>query len=398
MEETAFNEIELDNIIMDNSEDVDLSNFGTVEEEITAPHIKFSGVQFKFLIKIAKTLSVVSGRDVISKAILIHPEGDKVQFFITDFDVYFKYEVDRINVENVLTEDIVIPTDYLDKLSRAIGNKTVIFKDGDNYKLKLFGGDIVLETYTVDNNKFMFKDSVHKEQSLNSIDLLSVVKDFTPVVNNAVSPAERRILCDKDIAYASYMWGNISCRKSFSNMDLKVKDLNVLRNVLSEVEEELEILETDETVATKRKVIKGSNFEYAFLVSDSTVPQAIRDGIDNIIHAAKGKCYIDYAQLYKLVDISSILPTSTGKVEFNYNDSGVEFILKSKKGDSKFTLVGSKEGDTTPMSSNFTISSKLLYIFLKAFSTQSSIAFYLTEKGMGLSSNEYDAILYKESV
>ena len=78
----------------------------------------------------------------------------------------------------------------------------------------------------------MFKDSVHKEQSVNSIDLLSVVKDFTPVVNNAVSPAERRILCDKDIAYASYMWGNISCRKSFSNMDLKVKDINVLRNVL----------------------------------------------------------------------------------------------------------------------------------------------------------------------
>ena len=130
----------------------------------------------------------------------------------------------------------------------------------------------------------------------------------------------------------------------------------------------------------------------------SPIPQAIRDGIDNIIHVAKGKCYIDYAQLYKLVDISSILPTSTGKVEFNYNDSGVEFILKSKKGDSKFTLVGSKEGDTTPMSSNFTISSKLLYIFLKAFSSQSSIAFYLTEKGMGLSSNEYDAILYKESV
>lgn len=391
-----FDDIDLDT--MGEVEDIDLSTFGTVEEEIKLPHLKFSGTQFKFLIRLAKSLSVPSGRDVISKSILIHPNNDKIEFYLTDFDVYFFYELDRINVQNVLTEDIIIPTDYLDKLARAIGNKVTIFKDGDDFKLSLLGGDIILETYNVDVEKFKFKDTYNKQQSIASKDLHMLVKDFSTIVSNAISPSERRILCDKDMAFASYMWGNITCKKSFSDMDLKVKDIKVLSQILSEVEEELEIFETDDKATTKRKVIKGNNFYYAFLISDSTVSESIRNNIKEVINLSKGKCYVDFANLLRLADISSVLPNSTGKLEFNYCESGVQVTLKLKKGDSTFTLVGSKEGDTTPFSTNFTISSKLLLLFLKAFTSQLSVAFFITDKGIGISSNEYDAILYKENL
>lgn len=375
---------------------MDLSAFGNVDDTIDKPHLKISTKVFKEVLKVAKTICAAGGRDVISKALCLRSEGDKVVCSMTDFDVYLQVKVERLNMENILDEAVVVPTDILIKLIKAVPVNTIIFKDGDTLKIRLYGGDIALETYNVDVSKFDFKDPVHKVSSVASKELYSTMKDFTPIVTAAVAPTERRIVCEPNKAYAFYMWGIMCSEKTYADMDLKVKDIGVLKTLTVNLDEDLDVSRTDEGVKVVRQVITGQNFSYAFLVSDSKVSETLKEGIGSVV--TKDGVYVDFIQLYKIVEVASELPYAIGKVGFNYVDDGIGLTVKTKKGgDSPFVLNGSKVGNTTPLSEELVVSAKLLRTFLRSFATQSSVLLTLSPKGMGISCDDYMSAIYPET-
>lgn len=382
--------IELD-AIDDSLDEMDLSTFGEVNETIDKPHIKMSSKELKDFLVVAKQVSVSSGKDFVSKSVAFQVVGDKIYARATDIDVYIEKTFELLNENDILPEPLVIPVDVLVKLAKAVPANTILFKDEEGYKIRLVGGDMPLETYNVDVSKFIFSDSVHRVGTIESKDLNIVLRDFGGVMNQAVMAQEKRILCEDNRAYASHMWSAIACDRPFSKMDIKTKDLNILRSLTAQKEEVLEVSDTDESVKVTRKIIAGSGFKYAFLVSDSKVQDATKLMI-NKVKTEEG-VHVDLIQLYKMVQLAAELNYSIGNIGFNYTDDGaIRMAIKTKKGkDSIFTLTGSSVGNVKPLPSEIVVQAKMLRIILRSFSSCPSVKLAVNPEGLGIESDIYAA-------
>ena len=154
--------------------------------------------QFKEFLKVAKQV-VASGRDVVSKSVSLEVQFDKVICRATDFDVYLEMEIELLNTENVLNETVIIPLDIILKLVKAVPASTVIMKEDDQIKIHLVGGNIPVETFNVDGEKFKFASDLTASSSVPAEHMREVIRDFGPIITAAVSPAQRRIIFEAGI-------------------------------------------------------------------------------------------------------------------------------------------------------------------------------------------------------
>ena len=396
-------DLDLDNIDLDDIVDgddlasMDLSSFGEIDDTVDYPNFKVSTKSFKEFLKVAKLVCTAGGKDVVSKAVCLFVEGENLLCASTDFDVYVEMTIPLLNDHNILDEVVVIPTDILTKLTRAVPVNTVIYKKDDKFYIRLYGGDIVLETYSMMRDKFIFSDSLVSSEQISSKDLADVMKDFSPIVIAAVSPAERRIICESDRAYASYLFAIIMAKKSFTACDLKPKDINVLKSLVVNSDETLKTYHTADDVSPKRCQVVGENFKYTFLLSDAKISDSMKKSISNVVTA--DGVFVDFVQLYKMVEVAAELPYSTGKIGINYSDEGIKLAIKTKKdSDAIFDISGSKEGNTTPINDELIVQAKLFRVVLKSFASKSSIRLTVTKDGIGVSADDYSAAIYSEAV
>lgn len=393
MEDFNMDVFDMDNLDESLIDDLDLNNFGTVEEEINLPHIKVATKEFKDVLKIAKSVIATSAKDIISKSLCLVREGDKVRAYATDFDVYYEGVMDLLNTENILEEPIVFPVDVMIKLIKAVPANLIIIKDEEGYKLKLAGGDVALEVHSIGVDKFQCQEQFDKEdKSLNSLHLLNIIKDFSPLCFGAVSPQERRIVFN-DKALASYMFSGIMAQGDFPNMDLKIKDMNILKQLLPLTDEELEFFNTKDA-KVPRKMIQSSKYKFTFLLSNQPANEGIVQGIQDL--EFENGVFIDFLQFYKLVELSSELNYSIGKVGLNVDETGsIKLAFKTKKGkDTIFTLDGSINGNVVTLDKELEIQSKLLRVLLKAFTKESSIKVNVLKDALIISSDNYNSVIF----
>ena len=102
------------------------------------------------------------------------------------------------------------------------------------------------------------------------------------------------------------MWAILIASKQFSELDLKIKDISVLKNSYSRFRRSSTVYKTKPDVKTERCVIEGEKFKYAFLVSDITFFESMKDNINEVI--VEDGVYIDFIQLYKMIEVASELP------------------------------------------------------------------------------------------
>lgn len=371
-------------------DDMDLNSYGSVDTTISEKHLKMNTKEFKEALKIAKSVVATSAKDIISKAMCLKREGDKVKIYCTDFDVYLEQEIELLNTENILEESISFPVDVMMKLVKAVPSNIVIFKDEEGYKIKLVGGDVFLEVHSIDVDKFLCKDEF-KDTAVNleASELNAILRDFSPIVCSAVSPQERRIVFS-DKAISTYMFSSIYSEGKYPTMDLKVKDINILKQ-LTNTEDVLKVKDPVNK-DVYRKVIEGPNFKYTFLVSDLGINEQISSALDTL-NFTDG-FYVDYLQLYKTIELSSELNYSVGKVGLNFDDQ-FTLYFKTKKGkDTVFHIEGSKDGNVTPLKNNLEVQSKLLKVLLRCFSKESSIKIGLQEDVLLISTDNYKAVLF----
>ena len=149
-----------------------------------------------------------------------------------------------------------------------------------------------------------------------------------------------------------------------------MKDINVLKSLLLDNEDSIEVFST--TSGVKRTVFKGKNFSYAFLVSDVEITPYLKDNMKDVL--AKPGMFVDFLQLYKMVELASELPYSIGKVSFQYKDGNLVLAIKTKAGkDSVFILGGSPVEGLVNLKNEIILQAKLLKILLRSFAGSSSV-------------------------
>lgn len=360
----------LDGVEVSDLDNTALEGFGDVTEKIEFPHIKMSTKSLKRFADISKTISVAGGRDIISKAVCLEVIDGKVACRATNFDIYVRQDYDLMNQENVLKDVVVIATDILLKLLKAAPGSTVIYKKEDKFYIKLFGGDVVLESYDVGSEKFAFSEKTENPVTVGSNLLYSVAKNYSGVVSAAVSSTERRIGFTEKGAFCKYMWAILAARGGFGNFEFKPKEIDVVRAMLVNTDEDIRV-----SFATggksKRALFEGTGFSFSTLLSDIKVSAEDEKMLDK---PAEGGFHVDLVQLYKIVELAADLPYSLGKLVFTYAPgAGLKINLATRKGtDHEFTVSGSQDGKLVD-DATATIQAKLLRVVLRTFAGQSTV-------------------------
>ena len=387
--ENIFNTtLDISNVDETMIEDLNLNDYGSLDVEIKEPHLKLSTKEFLEALKIAKSTISSNSKDLISRSALLKVEGGVLYLYCTDFDIYLKLKLNILNTENLITDTVIFPVDSIMQLLKAVPSTTVISKKEDSYYINLVGGSVILETHVVDESKFKFAEAMNKsDKTINSNKLYSIIKDFSPLVSSAISPSEKRIVFSNKVI-STYMLSSISADLDLPDLDLRVKDMSVLRQLTNlEKEEELSIYFGD----NGRASIEGENFNYTFLTSDLKTNKTLLDILDKQNYS--DGLFIDYLSFYKLIELSAELSYSTGKVNIKLEEDKCIVTFKTRKGnDSVLTLEGLKEGSITPIEKE--VQSKLLRILLKSFSGSSQVKVNLTEESLIVTNEDYKGVLF----
>ena len=387
--ENIFNTtLDISNVDETMIEDLNLNDYGSLDVEIKEPHLKLSTKEFLEALKIAKSTISSSSKDLISRSALLKVEGGVLYLYCTDFDIYLKLKLNILNTENLITDTVIFPVDSIMQLLKAVPSTTVISKKEDSYYINLVGVSVILETHVVDESKFKFTGTMNKsDKTINSNKLYSIIKDFSPLVSSAISPSEKRIVFSNKV-FSTYMLSSISADLDLPDLDLRVKDMSVLRQLTNlEKEEELSIY----FGANGRCAIEGDTFNYTFLTSDLKTNKTLLDILDKQDYT--NGLFIDYLSFYKLIELSADLNYSTGKVNIKLEEDKCIVTFKTRKGnDSVLTLEGLKEGSITQIEKE--VQSKLLRILLKSFSGSSQVKVNLTEESLIVTNENYKGVLF----
>lgn len=391
MEDFNLNELELnldDDFNMD-----DMFELSTIDdsEVIDEPHFKIPTKDFLVMLRKAKTIISSASRDLVTKAVAMEVVDDKLHMRCTDFDVYMDLSCPLINQVNLLDKVVVTPIDNLIQLAKALPSTTTILNDNGNIKIRLIGGSMDLETIEIPKDKFIMKDEVKEDLGIDAEAMLNILTSFTPMVQASVNPMDKRIVFNKDGATSVYMFTLVNAPGNFPEFDVKVKDLQVLKVLLNKAKGQLRTYRTIDEKASSRFVIEGDTFKYAFLIGNAPINKILVDNFNNKDYTNGG--FIEYPKLSKLVELSSSLNYTTGKVKLALKDTNTLVIhIPSKNGDNVFTIDFTPNGNIQ-VGTEVEIASKLFMTILKSFQKNTVLTLDINEDYILLSNNDIKGLI-----
>ena len=391
MEDFNLNELELnldDDFNMD-----DMFELSTIDdsEVIDEPHFKIPTKDFLVMLRKAKTIISSASRDLVTKAVAMEVVDGKLHMRCTDFDVYMDLSCPLINQVNLLDKIVVTPIDNLIQLAKALPSTTTILNDNGNIKIRLIGGSMDLETIEIPKEKFIMKDEVKEDLGIDAEAMLNILTSFTPMVQASVNPMDKRIVFNKDGATSVYMFTLVNAPGNFPEFDVKVKDLQVLKVLLNKAKGQLRTYRTIDEKASSRFVIEGDTFKYAFLIGNAPVNKILVDNFNNKDYTNGG--FIEYPKLSKLVELSSSLNYTTGKVKLALKDTNTLVIhIPSKNGDNVFTIDFTPNGNVQ-VGTEVEIASKLFMTILKSFQKNTVLTLDINEDYILLSNNDIKGLI-----
>jgi len=367
------------------------------KEVIEFPHFKVSTRRFMEVLKMSNVICQGSGGDIECKSIGIQVVGDKVVFYLTDFEMFVRKEVQVINTENMLTDFIVVNLPIISRIIAACSSVTTIFKKDNEYFLKVVGGDIHLETLRVTKEQMEGKDfdKAKKYGKLPTRELNEALKALFPLASSAVTTAQRRIFIIGKEFFSVYVFctAKISTDFEMPEMDLSIKSLKILYILsLGYALPEISVQRYK-----NRIILTGDGFMFSFLLSEYKPKIEYINGIESIMN--NESVNVDTIYLSKFAKISSTLIYSTTRMDFNYNNDGrVEFVMRTKRNDSNIILKGESNPNLKPLEKSVGIQSNMLRSLLGVFSQMPTLKMRITPDGIGISNGNYEGVLYTEKI
>ena len=381
-------EIDFDNLDMDDmfevSEVVD-------DEEIEVPHIKLHTKDFLGALRRAKTIISSSAKDLMSKSVCMQVIDNELYVNATNFDVFIEAKAPIINTNNILDKAIVCPINTLFQLTKAFPSTVTLLEEEGKIKVRLIGGSIDIETIEISRDKFLMHDEVAPQGEMDVQDFNAILNAFASISQNAVSPTEKRIIFNKDGAMASYMF-TMACREGeYPEFDVKMKDLPVLRMLTNSQQGKLRTYKVVDEKASSRFVIEHESFKYTFLVGECSFNKILVNAYKEADFESGG--FVEFSNVYKLVELSSTLNYSAGKILMKFTDTNnLELVIPTKSGNNVFNLEVTPKGNIIPNIQQ-EVPAKMLYSMLKVFQKNIMLVVYINEDGLVLSNDDFKGII-----
>lgn len=390
MEDFNLNNLEID---FDNLEMEDMFEVSDVvdDEVIEVPHIRLHTKDFLNALKRAKTVISSSAKDLMSKSVCMQVIGNELYVNATNFDVFIEAKAPIINTENILEKTIVCPINTLFQLAKAFPSTVTLLEEDGKVKVRLIGGSIDIETIEVARDKFLMHDEVAPCGEIDAQEFNSILNALASISQNAISPSEKRIIFNQNGAMASYMF-TIACKEgNYPEFDVKMKDLGVLRSLTASQQGKLRTYKVVDEKASSRFVIEHETFKYTFLVGECSFNRMLVNAYKKSDFDNGG--YIEFNNIYKLVELSSMLNYSAGKILMKFTDmNNLELILPTKNGNNIFNLEVTSKGNIV-QDMQLEVPAKMFYAMLKVFQKNMMLVMNIQEDRLILSNDDFKGII-----
>ena len=385
---------ELDEVEV-SGEEIDMyEEIEPVEEE----HFRVSTKKLADALKLSSNVSQGTGRDKVSRSVGIGVSGNLLTVYMSDSEIYAEKLIPVMNDDNLFEGYLSVNHVDISKAIKVCPTSTVIYKKDGKFFIKLIGGDMEIEDIGVDKADMSLPDKqdFDDESLLPTKDFSMVLRDLFPLASSSASAAQRRIFFDGNKAYAVYLYSIVEYESdySFPTMDISVKNVKSLYPLTMGSEgEEIKVLK--QKSKGSRVLVVGDNFSYSFPLSKFGLTGQMVSSMGSIL--GEPKVNVDYGHLNKVTDLSSDLVHSISRMDFNYTDEGkVQCLLKTKKSDVDFLLVGIESDEVKRFGKPVSIQTTLIKTVLKVFSQETVVSLGLSKDGVGIESGRYRAVLYRE--
>lgn len=404
-EEALDDPLSIDDVDFTSTTDEDISelddmSLGEIDDTISAPHIKIDAKDFKNMLKVANALSE-SGTSVHNKSVYFTVVNNKLMCEVTNGVVKYTQYIDIENMDNRLKGSFAVLTNPLTKISKAIGNKVIIFKQEDAYIIKLYGGgELPLEIIDF-IPKTAFKEIPEEFSEIGTIqsnELYSLIKDASPVVAAGVEKSDRTLTVRDGKASTKYLWALTKSVIDLPNLTLLSKDISVLKICLAG--KDVSTLSIGMSKNEKFYSIASDTFEYIYSSAEG-FNDAILEQKYTSITEKQSPVIVETVQLMKLIELSASLSYSSSLLRFNKTSDGIKIELKlsSKNGGKlvEFNLQGSSTSSEETHFEDF-YNARMLFMVLKYYQAKTTVSIAVTAEGIAFSSEGSQTIvlLHKE--
>ena len=325
-------ELNIDEIIVDNNSDIDLSTeykylIFKRDDLIRTMNLCNKIIQPKSSISSYNSISFVP--DIKNKAMFLYATNELS---------HFRYTVELLgDSSEMLDLNICIPLTILQKLVKLMGNKVLIYKKEDNLYIRLLDGDLLLDLRQPDLSIITFPGSVgSKICDLNINTIGSIVNSILPLLNLEVRGDFKRISFLGDLAYYNSSFYYIQSKVNTPPMSLSYRDadfINRLFKYYKDIQVSLYNVHSD----ASRLFLRLGNIEYQFINSVNSMSTLVPQQMENIINNIEAT--IDFDRFYRVITLGTSLPYSTGNIILKYNDNKLIVSISSTKGNSDFSFI-----------------------------------------------------------
>lgn len=328
----------LDNI--NNLEDIEEQiNNPSIDLNVNYPYIIFDTYDLLRTINLCNKLILQKSNNFSYNSISLVPvlEYKTLYFYVTNELSHFRYRTELLgDVNEMLNEYISIPLITLQKLVKLMGNKVLIYKKDNNYYLRLQNGDLLLDVYKANENIIFFPSEPDlKLLEIPVSNLGNIVDAMLPLLNYEISSENKRINFTEEKAYFNsssyYIESNINTPK----LSLSLKDAEFISKLNKYYKNDNMILFNTKSTLP-RLFIKLDKIEYEFINSINSISKLLTDQINTSIKPIEAT--LNYLDLYKVVNLATNLPSSTGNIKLKYKDNFLIISITSAKGDSNFSI------------------------------------------------------------
>lgn len=328
----------LDNI--NNLEDIEEQiNNPSIDLNVNYPYIIFDTYDLLRTINLCNKLILQKSNNFSYNSISLVPvlEYKTLYFYVTNELSHFRYRTELLgDINEMLNEYISIPLITLQKLVKLMGNKVLIYKKDNNYYLRLQNGDLLLDVYKANENIIFFPSEPDlKLLEIPVSNLGNIVDAMLPLLNYEISSENKRINFTEEKAYFNsssyYIESNINTPK----LSLSLKDAEFISKLNKYYKNDNMILFNTKSTLP-RLFIKLDKIEYEFINSINSISKLLTDQINTSIKPIEAT--LNYLDLYKVVNLATNLPSSTGNIKLKYKDNFLIISITSAKGDSNFSI------------------------------------------------------------
>lgn len=279
-------------------------------------------------------------------ALVPNPKFKQMYFYITNELSHYRYKTELLgNSEEMFNDLISIPILTLQKLVKLMGNKILIYKKDNNFYIRLQNGDLLLDSRPSDENIIFFPSEPNEKICEIKLNILnSIIEPTLPLLNSEIAIENKRLNFTGEKAYFNSSFFYIESNIKSPRISISIKDSEFISKLAKYYKDETILLFNTKS-DLPRIYLKCKNVEYEFISSVSSISDLLVNQMNSNIKDSEFK--VNYLEFYKIINLATILPSSTGYVKLKHNKNSIDIILSSSKGDSKFNL------ETSDIVSNF---------------------------------------------